>query len=215
MIKQFAAIGLALGLVGSAQAAFFGRNALNQADPTCTVSGATKCTTFYNDTLDITILNDWNIGRGVWNANAGTGSAQAIASAAGLAATSLSGWVLPTPVQYSSIFFEAGGIGGVYSTPALQSKFDGVQNSVYWTDYEHPTITTTAYYFSPDGFGNTNESKSTPLFAAAVLDCDVADASCQSQHAVPVPATIALLGLGLAGIARQRSRRSTGKGAAR
>jgi hypothetical protein len=56
-MKRTAAIaGVVLGLMASgAQASFIGRNASNQIDLTCTVSGAGKCVSFFNDTLGITI----------------------------------------------------------------------------------------------------------------------------------------------------------------
>jgi hypothetical protein len=211
MIKQIAAIGLALGLVSSAQAAFLGRNALNQADPTCTVSGATKCVSFYNDTLDITILNDWNIGRGVWDSSAAVGSAQAIAAAAGLSATGLGGWMLVTgdgnaaagaSNQLKSIWNEVG-VG------SLDIQFDGVQiGENYWAAQDYLLSQGTAWFFFTYYFYQSWDFQSAySFFAVAVRPGDVAD--------VPAPATLALLGLGLIGLARQRSSQSTDKGAAR
>ena len=92
-IRQLAlAAALAAGCVGSASAQpFQGRLADNTPSATCTVSGATKCTSFFNPTLGITILNNWNIGTGTWSAAAAAGSAQALAASAGLAASSLPG----------------------------------------------------------------------------------------------------------------------------
>jgi uncharacterized protein (TIGR03382 family) len=46
------------------------------------------------------------------------------------------------------------------------------------------------------------------MFAVAVLDCDVAETSCQAQHSVPTPATIALLGLGLLGVGAARRKQA-------
>ena len=69
-----------LGVAGTAHAAFQGRDATGAASGTCTAKGAGKCTYYYDTTLDITILNDWNIGRGSWSASAAPGSAQALAA---------------------------------------------------------------------------------------------------------------------------------------
>ncbi len=63
-MKGWVAAAAMVTLTGAAQAAlvFQGRLADNTASSTCTVSGLNKCTSFYNTTLDITILNNWNIG---------------------------------------------------------------------------------------------------------------------------------------------------------
>ena len=63
---SWAAAAAMVALMGAAQAApvFQGRLADGTASATCTVSGTGKCAMFYNTTLNITILNDWNIGTG-------------------------------------------------------------------------------------------------------------------------------------------------------
>ena len=120
-----------LGVAGTAQAAFQGRDATGAASVTCTATGAGKCTYFYDTTLGITILNNWNLGTGAWSAAATLGSAQALAASAGLAASGLTGWVLPTGDgdaaagalnQYLSIWNSVGG-----SFAGLSGQFDGVQ----------------------------------------------------------------------------------------
>lgn len=83
------------------------------------VSGASKCTSFYFTTLDITILNDWNIGMGFWSPTAAAFSAQALAEFAGFAATN----------QYLSIWNAVGG-----TLAGLEAQFDGVQAGFYWSD---------------------------------------------------------------------------------
>lgn len=189
-------------LTGAAQAAFQGRNASNQVDMTCTVSGATKCTSFYDTTLGITILNDWNIGIGYWSANADAGSAQAKAAAAGLAATGLSGWVLPTgdgpqPAgaanQFRSIWTDAGS-----SYAGLSSKFDGVQSYEYWSGTEYAPSPSFAWYFYTFGGSQSTGPKGDGLYAVAVLPGDVA--------LIPEPQTWAMLmmGLGVVTVALRR-----------
>jgi hypothetical protein len=122
---------------GATAAPFDGRLASGQPSSTCTVSGIDKCTAFYSPTLDVTILNNWSIGTGFWDAAAPAGSAQALAASAGFAAFGLAGWVLPTGDgnqapgalnQFLSIWNEVNG-----SFIGLSSQFDGVdQGSFFW-----------------------------------------------------------------------------------
>ena len=153
-MKRVVAIAvMALGLTagGANASAFQGRDANNQADLTCAVSGATKCTSFYYSTLGITILNNWSIGKGYgYRADQGPESAQSIAASAGQLATGLSGWMLPTGggyskyllgpcCQYLSIWNAVGG-----TIAGLQAQFDGVTvlngsnypNGYYWSSTE-------------------------------------------------------------------------------
>lgn len=130
---------------GAAQAAAFeGRNASNAVDTTCTSWGTDKCVSFYNATLDITILNNWSIGQGPWNVAAAPGSAQAIAAGAGLAATGLTGWVLPTANQYGSIMTQVGG-----RFLDLRNQFDGVWfgGGGYWSSTEYAPDPSQAWIF--------------------------------------------------------------------
>lgn len=157
---------------------------------------------FYNTTLDITILNDWNIGIGTWSAKAAAGSAQAIARSAGFAATGRKGWVLPSgdwladsdaENQYGSIWRDVG-----ETASGLSAQFDGVQPHLYWSrsDYEEdPGVL--AWVFG-GGYqrvlGHNFEG-----YAVAVRPGDVAP--------VPEPQTAALvlLALGLTLVARRKA----------
>ena len=210
-MKRIAAIvGVVLGLMaGGAQASFFGRDASNQAAD-CSVSGANKCVSFFNDTLGITILNNWNIGQGVWDASASAGSAQKVAADAGLASTSLSGWVLPTKDQYVSILGQLGWDGNIavnnVVVPLLSAQFDGVLTAKYWSSTLF-TDTRAFLLYTLNGIKYTDPFSSS-YQALAVLDCDVREVSCQAQHPVPTPATIALLGLGLVGIGAVRRKKA-------
>jgi hypothetical protein len=215
-LKTWAAAAAMVALSGAAYAApvFQGRLADGTASDTCTVSGPTKCTMFYNTTLDITILNDWGIGAGTWSATAAAGSAQALAESAGFAATGLSGWVLPTgdgdaPAgtqnQYLSIMNDVGG-----SVWQLQDQFDNVQYSdlYYWSSTEYTWASDEDGLLNDVWFFNGNQGPMPTYFsfwAVAVRPGDVAAAA----STVPVPAAAWLFGsglLGLVGVARKRRR---------
>ena len=210
MKTAMAIVGLVLGLMASGvQASFFGRDASNQADGSCTAlgtGGTTKCTSFYDSTLNITILNNWNIGSGIWDGSASPSatSAQGIAGTAGFNATGLSGWVLPTgngdalpgaTNQYLSIWYDVGG-----SFQGLRNQFDGVQTEVYWSGTEYREDY--AWLFDTTNGNQNYEDKRAVFFAVAVRSGDVADAQ------IPAPATLTLLGLGLAGIGAARRKQA-------
>ena len=133
-LKRLAVSALvSLSAAGHADPIFQGRLADGSPSSTCTVSGPGKCTAYYDSNLDITILNNWSIGSGPWSATAAPGSAQALAAAAGLAATGLTGWVLPSAGSESPFFFIWADVGG--TTAGLQAQFDGVLSDRYWTSF--------------------------------------------------------------------------------
>jgi hypothetical protein len=216
-LKTWAAATAMLALSGVAYAApvFQGRQADGTASATCTVSGPNKCAMFYNPTLNITILNDWNIGTGFWSDTAAAGSAQALAESAGAAQTDFTGWFLPTgdggalagPLnQYLSIWEDVGSsLGG------LQAHFDGVPQSSpysYWSGTVYAPNTEGAWLFSAfDAFQTpifkvSNDNTPIALFAVAVRPGDV-------TASVPEPQTLALalLALGATVVARRRRSR--------
>ena len=65
---------------------FHGRNADGTINDTCTSTGATKCALIYDSNLNITILNNWNIGAATWGPGiVGAGTAQGLAEQIGRA----------------------------------------------------------------------------------------------------------------------------------
>lgn len=182
---------------------FQGRLVDGSASSTCTVSGATKCAMFYNTTLDITILNDWNIGAGFWSATAAAGSAQALAASAGAAQTAFTGWFLPAGNgisgagalnQYRSIWNDVGS-----SLAGLQAQFDGVQRALYWSSTESAAFPDFAWFFLTTNSSQVAALQLDTRYAVAVRPGDVA-------ASVPEPQTLALvlMALGAAVVARKR-----------
>jgi hypothetical protein len=198
-------------LTGAAQAAplFQGRLANGTASSTCTVSGTTKCAMFYNTTLNITILNDWNIGKGFWSATAAPGSAQALAESAGLAQTGLTGWFLPTgngnqvagPLnQYQSIYNDVG-----RSELGLSLQFDGFVTNLFWSSTEYAVNPASAWYVgSASGFFGSVAAKNSLLYAVAVRPGDVIPSV--PSVSVPEPQTLALTLLALGATVAVRRR---------
>ena len=194
-----------LGVAGTAQAAFQGRNATGAASATCTATGLGKCTYFYDTTLGITILNNWNLGRGTWSASAASGSAQALAASAGLTASGLTGWVLPTgdggaaagaQNQYLSIWNSVGS-----SFAGLSGQFDGVQTADYWSGTVFaPNPSGAWFFFNATGL-QTVGNQIDPLFAVAVRPGDVA-------AAIPEPQTYALMLMGVGAVLLARRMRT-------
>jgi hypothetical protein len=195
---------------GSAAAAapFEGRLANGQPSSTCTVSGIDKCTAFYSQGLDITILNDWR-GTGFWNAAAPAGSAQALSASAGFAAFGLTGWVLPTGDgnqppgalnQFRSIWNAVNG-----SFAGLSDQFDGVyRDSFYWAATLAPPIWPNPnpypwFFRAFSGVQGGGIGGSQLLGAVAVRAGDVATA-------VPEPRIYMLLLAGLGAVWAVRTR---------
>jgi hypothetical protein len=194
-----------LALASTAQAAFQGRDATGAASGSCTRAGATKCTSYYDTILNITILNNWNLGTGTWSANAAPGSAQALAASAGLAASGLTGWVLPTGDrgaaagalnQYLSIWNSVGS-----SFAGLSGQFDGVQAVDYWSGTVFAPNPSSAWRFRAVSGIQFVGPQTSPLFAVAVLPGDVA-------AAIPEPQTYALMLMGLGAVLLARRKRT-------
>jgi hypothetical protein len=193
-----------LGAAGAAHAEFQGRDATGAASSTCTATGPNKCTYFYDTTLDITILNNWNIGLGPWSPSAAPGSAQAIAASAGHSASGLTGWVLPTGPslggpfvtnQFQSIWTSAGS-----SFAGLSGQFDGAVSTVYWTSSPFLPIPGAAWYIqSFDGNFSFLDGGTTRFPAVAVRPGDIA--------AVPEPQTYALMLMGVGALLLAKRRR--------
>lgn len=194
-----------LAVAGTAQAAFQGRDATGAASGSCTVTGAGKCTYFYDTTLGITILNNWNLGRGTWSATAAPGSAQALAASAGLTASGLTGWVLPTgdggaapgaQNQYLSIW---NSVGSTFA--GLSGQFDGVQTPRYWSSTAFAPNPFSAWYFATgNGVQIFDVGQTNQFFAVALRLGDVA-------AAIPEPQTYALMLMGVGAVLLAQRRR--------
>ena len=87
------------------------------------------------------------------------------------------------------------GNGGLNNT----DDFQYLVSSVYWSGTEYSANTNDAWYFSFSGGDQNAGNKGYNLYGLAVRSGDVA--------AVPEPTTIALLGIGLAGLAGAEVRR--------
>jgi hypothetical protein len=214
MLAKALAAGVLMASAGMAMAlpfsAFEGRNADGSVNTTCTASGSDKCIMIYDSNLNITFLNNWNIGAGTWDGSVtpAVGSAQALAEDAGFAATGLTGWRLPTGDDFNfadKVLNELRAlwtdVNGTFA--GLESEFDGVHRGNYWTGSAGiEAAINKAWVFDAGSGGNGGfglVAKSTRFSVVAVRSGDVV-------AAVPEPESLALVLIGLvaAGVTRRR-----------
>lgn len=206
-------LALGLCLIGSVQASYVleGRTDKGTVDLTCTPHGGLgkdRCVMFYDSSLNVTVLNNWNIGLGTWSSSAVGGSAQKMADDAGFAASGLHGWVLPTgdiqqadgPENQFSSFLHAGA-GDVASVVA---QFDGVQLGEvgYWTSSTVWNGIGNYPVFRTAQGGSFLSIAEASKWVVAIRPGDVA-------LAVPEPPTYALIASGLfvlANVVRRRKK---------